>query len=239
MFTIHSRRLRINSQRRNTRRIAVAITGALVVGCLGVGVPSQASPGPAGDPGKSPAWLDSGRSISDRVNALLAVMTLPEKVGQMDQQLVTTLTDPDGNTCGNNGFNLPNPQCMQKILVDANTGSILAGGTENPGDTTGAGGVGNTGLDWANQYNIIQQYAIKNSRLHIPVIFGVDAVHGFRAPVAGAVVPTIDRDRRDLGRLGRQVRRRSHRQGGASHRLELGIRARPGSGQGQSLGSDV
>src|SRR6476469_2564712 len=143
MFTIHSRRLRINSQRRNTRRIAVAITGALVVGCLGVGVPSQASPGPAGDPGKSPAWLDSGRSIADRVHALLAVMTLPEKVGQMDQQLVTTLTDPDCNICEYNGFNLPNPQCMQKILVDSNSFSNETGATENPGDTTGAGGVGN------------------------------------------------------------------------------------------------
>ena len=139
MFTIHSRRLRINSQRRNTRRIAVAITGALVVGCLGVGVPSQAPPARPGTPGNHrPGLIPAGRS-ADRVNALLAVMTLAEKVGQMDQQLVTTLTDPDGNTCGNNGFNLPNPQCMQKILVDANTGSILAGGTENPGDTTGAG----------------------------------------------------------------------------------------------------
>src|SRR6478609_2612170 len=182
MFTTHF-------QRRYTRRLATLITGVLVVGCLGVGVPSQASSGPAPDPGKSPAWLDSGRSIADRVNALLAVMTLPEKVGQMDQQLVTTLTDPDGNTCDNNGFNLPNPQCMQKILVDANTGSILAGGTENPGDTTGAGGVGNTGLDWANQYNIIQRYAIKNSRLHIPVIFGVDAVHGFGHPWQAPLFP--------------------------------------------------
>jgi beta-glucosidase len=182
MFTTHF-------QRRYTRRLATLITGVLVVGCLGVGVPSQASSGPAPDPGKSPAWLDSGRSIADRVNALLAVMTLPEKVGQMDQQLVTTLTDPDGNTCDNNGFNLPNPQCMQKILVDANTGSILAGGTENPGDTTGAGGVGNTGLDWANQYNIIQQYAIAHSRLHIPVIFGVDAVHGFGHPWQAPLFP--------------------------------------------------
>ncbi len=89
----------------------------------------------------------------------------------------------------NHGFNLPNPQCMQKILIDANTGSILAGGTENPDDTTGAGGVGNTGLDWANQYNIIQQYAIKNSRLHIPVIFGVDAVHGFGHPWQAPLFP--------------------------------------------------
>src|SRR6478735_8751824 len=127
MFTAHFRR-------RNTRRLAVLITGVLVVGCLGFGVPSQAAPGPSPDPGKSPAWLDSGRSIADRVNALLAVMTLPEKVGQMDQQLVTQLTDSDGNRCGNFAFSKPNDLCMHKILIEQNTGSILAGGTENPDD---------------------------------------------------------------------------------------------------------
>src|SRR4029077_18546208 len=31
-------------------------------------------------------------------------------------------------------------------------------------------------------YNTIQHYAIDHSRLHIPVIFGVDAVHGFGHP---------------------------------------------------------
>src|SRR6476619_7208604 len=157
-------------RQRNTRRWAVLVTGAMVVGCLGFGVPSQASPEPPGGPGKSPAWHDSGRSIADRVNALLGVMTPAEKVGQMDQQLVTTLTDPSSATCGDNGFNMPNPDCMKKILIDQNTGSILAGGTNNPIDTTGKGGAGNTGYDWANEYNMIQHYAIENSRLHIPVI---------------------------------------------------------------------
>jgi beta-glucosidase len=107
----------------------------------------------------------------------------------MDQQLVTTLTDPNSATCGDNGFNLPNDNCMQKILIDAKTGSVLAGGTNNPIDTTGQGGPGNTGFDWANEYNIIQRYAIKNSRLHIPLVFGVDAVHGFGHPWQAPLYP--------------------------------------------------
>jgi beta-glucosidase len=134
-------------------------------------------------------WLDSHKPIAARVSALLGVMTLPEKVGQMDQQLVTTLTDSNGATCGDNGFNLPNPTCMQKILIAQHTGSVLAGGTNNPIDTTGAGGVGNTGFDWANEYNMIQKYAIENSRLHIPLVFGVDAVHGFGHPWQAPLYP--------------------------------------------------
>jgi beta-glucosidase len=107
----------------------------------------------------------------------------------MDQQLVTTLTDPNSATCSDNGFNLPNTACMQKILIDQHVGSVLAGGTNNPIDTTGTGGVGNTGFDWATEYNTIQQYAIKNSRLHIPLVFGVDAVHGFGHPYQAPLFP--------------------------------------------------
>jgi beta-glucosidase len=134
-------------------------------------------------------WLNTSLPVSNRVEALLRAMTLDEKVGQMDQQLVTTLTDPNSATCGDNGFNVPNAACMQKILVNQHVGSILAGGTNNPVDTTGKGGVGNTGFDWANEYNIIQQYAIKNSRLHIPLVFGVDAVHGFGHPYQAPLFP--------------------------------------------------
>jgi beta-glucosidase len=151
------------------------------------GVSAYAPEGSA-DTGQPP-WLDPQKPIDARVNSLLAAMTLAEKVGQMDQQLVTTLTDPNGVTCGDNGFNMPNPTCMQKILVDQNTGSVLAGGTNNPVDTTGAGGVGNTGFDWANEYNIIQTYAIQNSRLHVPLLFGVDAVHGFGHPWQAPLYP--------------------------------------------------
>ncbi|MDQ1721555.1 MAG: beta-glucosidase [Pseudonocardiales bacterium] len=172
---------------RGRRRALLAVTA--LVGLVGVGVPTLAWYDNAAAKPPSVPWLDSHQTVTARVNALLKAMTLEEKVGQMDQQLVTTLTDPSSATCGDNGFNLPNPDCMKKILIDSKTGSVLAGGTNNPIDTTGKGGVGNTGFDWANEYNIIQQYAIKNSRLHIPLIFGVDAVHGFGHPWQAPLYP--------------------------------------------------
>jgi beta-glucosidase len=137
----------------------------------------------------TPTYLNPHAPTSKRVADLLSRMNLPEKVGQMDQQLVTTVTDPNSTTCGDNGFNDPNPACMQKVLIDNHAGSVLAGGTNNPIDTTHSGGPGNTGLDWANEYNTIQKYAIENSRLHIPLLFGVDAVHGFGHPWQAPLYP--------------------------------------------------
>src|SRR5690349_14649988 len=138
--------------------------------------------------GGSPRYLDQKASIHNRVNDLLHRMTLQEKVGQMDQQLVDDVTGPS-NACGSQGWAQLNQSCLKTWLVDANVGSVLAGGTENPVDTTGKGGVGNTGYDWATEYNTIQQFAIKNSRLHLPVIFGVDAVHGFGHPWQAPLFP--------------------------------------------------
>jgi beta-glucosidase len=169
------------------RKSLAALTA--VVTAVGIGVPVLATGGSAAASSSATSWLNSNQPVSARVNALLKAMTLDEKVGQMDQQLVDSLTDPNSATCGNSGFNVPNPACMQKILVDQHVGSVLAGGTDNPVDTTGKGGTGNTGYDWANEYNIIQQYAIKNSRLHLPVLFGVDAVHGFGHPYQAPLFP--------------------------------------------------
>jgi beta-glucosidase len=174
---------------RNHGRRRAALAVAAVAGLVGVAVPTLVGYDSAAAKPPSAPWLDSHKSVAGRVNALLNAMTLEEKVGQMDQQLVTTLTDSNGATCGDNGFNLPNPACMKKILIDSKTGSVLAGGTNTPIDTTGQGGVGNTGFDWANEYNMIQQYAIKNSRLHIPLVFGVDAVHGFGHPWQAPLYP--------------------------------------------------
>ena len=181
MFNVPAR-LRLNKWR-------VLLGVSILVTTVGVAVPSSASSPPVASNPHGPLWLDRRASIPARVNALLAQMTLPEKVGQMDQQLVTTLTDPSGATCGDNGFNLPNPTCLQKILIASKTGSVLAGGTNNPVDTTGNGGPGNTGYDWANEYNMIQSYAITHSRLHLPLIFGVDAVHGFGHPWQAPLFP--------------------------------------------------
>src|SRR5438445_3209553 len=160
--------------------IGVLAAGALTA-FIGAGVADAAKSSQA-------SGLDAHQPIQARVNALLGAMTLPEKVGQMDQQLVDDLTGPS-SACGSQGWAELNDSCMKKWLVDNHAGSVLAGGTDNPPDTTGGGGTGNTGYDWANEYNMIQKYAIQNSRLHIPLIFGVDAVHGFGHPWQAPLYP--------------------------------------------------
>jgi beta-glucosidase len=135
------------------------------------------------------AYLNPRLPVQARVSDLLSKMTLPEKTGQLVQIEASQVTDKSDACTSQGGFNLPNPVCEQKILVTNNVGSILAGGTDIPPDTTGKGGTGNTGLDWANEYNTMQSYAISHSRLHIPVIFGVDAVHGFGHPYQAPLFP--------------------------------------------------
>jgi len=131
-------------------------------------------------------YLDRHASVGDRVDDLLGRMTLAEKVGQMDQIVIGKLRDttaPANGDCNNAGGNndpLQTP-CLQRTLIDYKTGSILSGGTDNPIDNTGKG--------WAEQYNTIQHYAIEHSRLHIPVIYGVDAVHGFGHPWEATLFP--------------------------------------------------
>lgn len=166
------------------RRAGLAAGAAVLVAGILTAFASGGSAAPS-----RPTYLDPHASTAARVNDLLGRMTLAEKVGQMDQQLVTTLTDPDSTRCGDNGWNAINQSCEQKVLIGDDVGSILAGGTNNPPDTTGNGGPGNTGFDWANDYDAIQQYAIANSRLHIPVLFGVDAVHGFGHPYQAPLFP--------------------------------------------------
>jgi len=131
-------------------------------------------------------YLNHHASIESRVNDLLGRMTLEEKVGQMDQIVIGKLRDttpPANGDCNNAGGNNDPLQttCLQRTLIDYKTGSILSGGTDNPVDNTGRG--------WAEQYNTIQHYAIEHSRLHIPVIYGVDAVHGFGHPYRATLFP--------------------------------------------------
>ena len=126
------------------------MTTTAVVAALGLGLPTLATQGSAATTATSAPWLDKSKPTSSRVNALLSQMTLAEKVGQMDQQLVDNVTDPNSANCNTGTFGMPNPACEKKVLIDNFTGSVLAGGTDNPPDTTGMGGVGNTGFDWAN-----------------------------------------------------------------------------------------
>src|SRR5215831_17478403 len=104
---------------RRVAQAAAAFTAVLVMGT-------------AASASGQPAFLDQQRSVEDRVNDLLDRMTLSEKIGQMVQIEVTQVTDTNNTCTSQGGFNLPNPVCEQKIFVDNNVGSILAGGTDIP-----------------------------------------------------------------------------------------------------------
>ncbi len=161
------------------RRTLAVIILALVA--VALGMTAASAPG-----AEQPRYLDANASIKDRVDDLLRRMTLAEKVGQMDQIVIGELRDtspPANGDCNNAGGNNDPLQipCLQRVLIEYHTGSILSGGTDNPVDNTGKG--------WAEQYNTIQRYAIENSRLHIPVIYGVDAVHGFGHPFEATLFP--------------------------------------------------
>jgi len=158
-----------------------AVTVVAVLLSVAVGSSAAAS--------TEPAYRVASESVSNRVSDLLSRMTLEEKVGQMDQIEVTQVTDTNNACTSQGGFNDPNPVCEQKIFIDNHVGTILAGGTDIPTDTTHSGGTGNTGADWANEYNAMQHFAIEQSRLHIPVLFGVDAVHGFGHPYQAPLFP--------------------------------------------------
>src|SRR2546421_3483985 len=163
------------------RRILLAVGSIVALVSATLVITAGAAPGAGG-----PRYLDANAPTSERVNDLLHRMTLSEKVGQMDQIVIGKLrapTEPANGDCNNAGGNHDPLQtsCLQRVLVDYNTGSILSGGTDNPSDNTGHG--------WAEQYNTIQHYAVEHSRLHIPVIYGVDAVHGFGHPYRATLFP--------------------------------------------------
>ena len=171
--------LRNRGHRRAVAVLAAGAALAMVVGMAGSGVAAIAQRATGG-----PVYRDAKAPVEARVRDLLRQMTLEEKVGQMDQIVIGKLkaASPLANGDCNGGNNDPlQPVCLQKVLITDKTGSILAGGTDNPRDNTGRG--------WTEQYNTIQRYAIEHSRLHIPIIFGVDAVHGLGHPFEATLFP--------------------------------------------------
>jgi beta-glucosidase len=103
-------------------------------------------------------YKDPNYSIEERVSDLLARMTLAEKIGQMTQVEKNSLTPAEVT----NNF----------------IGSVLSGGGGNP--------IPNTPESWAQMVCSFQQPALQ-TRLGIPLIYGVDAVHGHNN-VKGAVI---------------------------------------------------
>jgi beta-glucosidase len=115
------------------------------------------TPGGSGGPTATPT-TDPG-SPAPNVDDLIGRMTLDEKVGQMTQVDRAYLTS-------------------ENDIRDYFLGSLLSGGGSAPGTNTPTG--------WADMYDRYQSLALQ-TRLKIPLIYGIDAVHGHNN-VRGAVI---------------------------------------------------
>src|SRR6201995_4859600 len=113
-------------------------------------------------PTGNPPVKKSLSSFDPQVNQLLAQMTLEEKVGQM--------TEPE--------------QDALKSLDDIDKyhlGSLFSGGNSDPK-------AGNSLEAWTDLYDKLQQRALK-TRLAIPLIYGIDAVHGHNNVLNAVIFP--------------------------------------------------
>lgn len=125
---------------------------------LTLAAPFRAAPVRSQD--DNPPYLNPDLPVEERVEDLLARMTLEEKVGQMTQVEKNSINPDDIGPLG--------------------IGSLLSGGGGYP-----------TPNDAENWYQMVYEFQNEalNSRLGIPLIYGVDAVHGHNNVVGATIFP--------------------------------------------------
>lgn len=116
-------------------------------------------------------WLRIGVPLEQRVEALLAEMTLAEKVGQTHQSA-----------------NL-DPEVDQELIRSGGIGSSLIASGATAGNERDEG-VRVSGI------NAAQRIAVQESRLGIPLLFGRDVIHGHRTvfPIPLGLAAAWDED---------------------------------------------
>jgi beta-glucosidase len=136
----------------------LSILFAILVALLGASLAAAQTPkapAPAKTPAKATAKSASQNQLSSpaieaKVNALLAKMTLEEKIGQLVQYSAGAATGPTSGRTDD-----------KDMIRKGQVGSLF--------NVTGA-----------RATNELQHIAVDESRLHIPLIFGLDVIHGYR-----------------------------------------------------------
>lgn len=131
--------------------------------------PSAPSPAPSREkaPGSTPAPTSpSETSTEKRIDELVRKMTLEEKVGQLVQ---FSAGQPTGPGTGRTDYD--------DMIRKGEVGALL-------------------NITTAHQVNVFQHIAVEQSRLHIPLLFGLDVIHGFRTefPIPLGLASTWDPD---------------------------------------------
>ncbi|MBC8985862.1 glycoside hydrolase family 3 C-terminal domain-containing protein [Pedobacter sp. N36a] len=113
-----------------------------------------------------------------KVEALLKKMTIEEKVGQMAQITLDVVGKGKGRYESDEPFGLDEKE-LQRVLVKYHVGSIL--NTSN--------NRARTPQVWYNIISKIQNVAMKQTPNKIPVIYGVDEIHGATYTVGATMFP--------------------------------------------------
>jgi beta-glucosidase len=110
-------------------------------------------------------------AIDKKVDALIAKMTLEEKVGQMTEVTSDVVSKTGG------GAHELDPEKLKEAIMKYHVGSIL--------NVTG------TAYERSHWYDVISQIqkAADQDRLKIPVIYGIDAIHGVTYTVGSTLFP--------------------------------------------------
>lgn len=140
--------------------IAGVIIIVVTVICVYFTVTFITRPPPSQPPPPTAPYRNPNLSPEERALDLLSRMTLDEKIGQMtlpDRQSISHISD----------------------ISTYNLGGLLSGGGSCP--------VPNVPSNWAKMYNEYQRQAVERTRLGIPILYGIDAVHGHNN-VYGAVI---------------------------------------------------
>lgn len=144
--------------------VLVAVLTLALLGCHGQDRPA-ATAGAASDPWPQVTWpLAADPALEKRITDLMAGMTVEEKVGQLVQGDIASLTPDD----------------VRRYRL----GSILAGGNSDPGDRYDA-----SPAEWLALADAFYDASMDTSKggKAIPLLFGIDAVHG-QSNIIGATL---------------------------------------------------
>ena len=114
-------------------------------------------------------------TLNAKVDRLLAQMTLEEKVGQMTQITIQVVSKTRGTA---NHKHEIDPDKLKEAITKYHVGSIL-----NVWD------VAHTGEYWQELITQMQDIATKETRLGIPILYGIDAIHGANYTLGATLFP--------------------------------------------------
>ena len=118
---------------------------------------------------------NKSEAIKQKVENLLEKMTLEEKVGQMTQITIEVVSKTMGTVDQPNEIDYDK---LEEAITKYHVGSIL-----NVYD------VAITVNRWHEIIKVIQDIAVNKTRLRIPIIYGIDAIHGPTYTLGSTIFP--------------------------------------------------